>query len=454
MKKFLKAAALVCVMLISVTFMVGCGAQGERGESAFEIAVRNGFMGTEQEWLASLQGNGGQDGQGTDEFMQMIRELYEASDWPGDFLSFLAYHFQGPTGPQGGGQDLTEHAQRAIRSSVGIIASFSVAGGNSAQSGSGVIYQLNHAAGDAYIITNYHVIGQFVGNNYVRSTNIGVFLFGMQHTEMRIPATLLGGSALHDIAILRVRNSATLRNAPVLAATLAPNVVPVLGSSVMAVGNPLNFGISVTDGVVSTQSELIEMPGIDDPRVRRSYRVFRTTAAINPGNSGGGVFTSTGDLLGIVQARMFSDGDLPIDNIGYVIPLDITLRITHQILDRVNNRGEFNGTPLSMRRPILGIQQESTNPRFGIDTDGNLYIRETIRIRAFESPNFNINQVLMIGDTFTSVTYVVRGQSVTREVYRLHHLPDALIDVYQPTTVTFGIIRNGNPMSVNVTVHP
>ena len=79
--------------------------------------------------------------------------------------------------------------------------------------GSGVIYQLDKNEGDAFIITNYHVVYDASSNreNGI-SDDISVYLYGSATEERAIKATYVGGSIYYDIAVLRVEDSELLKD--------------------------------------------------------------------------------------------------------------------------------------------------------------------------------------------------------------------------------------------------
>jgi S1-C subfamily serine protease len=85
--------------------------------------------------------------------------------------------------------------------------------------GSGVIYSIDREAGDAYIITNFHVVynSASVTSNGI-SNNIKVYLYGMESDAYAIPATFVGGSLTQDLAVLKVRGSRILAESNAVAA--------------------------------------------------------------------------------------------------------------------------------------------------------------------------------------------------------------------------------------------
>ena len=82
MKKLLKKIVIAATSIMLAFGFVAC--QGQPGKSAYEIAVQNGFKGTEQEYLASLKGADGKDAE-----KLTIQEIYEASGYQGTLQQFI-----------------------------------------------------------------------------------------------------------------------------------------------------------------------------------------------------------------------------------------------------------------------------------------------------------------------------------------------------------------------------
>ena len=99
-----------------------------------------------------------------------------------------------------------------------------------AAAGSGVIYKLDKNRGEAYIITNYHVV-YYSGANTENgiSNDITVYLYGQESSEYAIPAKYVGGSMNYDLAVLKVEASRVLAESNAMAAEFADsNEVAVL----------------------------------------------------------------------------------------------------------------------------------------------------------------------------------------------------------------------------------
>ena len=322
MKKIMMGAACLLLAGLTAASLTACSlftasSQPEENYPS-DVASLTGGQGSAESWLAA------QDTPSTYE-----RRLYEealADGYTGTFYEFLAECGLAS-------EDDTAYVSRALCSVVTIETVFSVGGGRVISDGSGVIYRLDKAAGEAYIVTNYHVIanattsgGISFGGQYVQThgsttdwNTITVTLCGgEQITSSRGDGTvtLMGGNNTNsDLAVLRVLDEA-LSGSDALAAEYADAVV---GEQAYAIGNAEGEGISVTRGVVSVLSEQITISAADE-WTQISFDALRTDAAINQGNSGGGLFNERGELLGIVTARLESVGTASVDGFGYAVP--------------------------------------------------------------------------------------------------------------------------------------
>lgn len=310
--------------------------------------------------------------------------------------------------------------------------------------GSGVIYALNKEGGDAYIITNQHVVydSESKASDHV-SHDISIYLCGS--TEA-ITATYVGGVSKYDIAVLRVENSAVLKASAAEAATLANSSALSVGSTALVVGNPEGEGIAATAGIVSVDSETIWMTPVDSSESTvgnsqnnnlQSFRVIRVDAAVNSGNSGGGLYNEKGELIGIVNAKIVSDS---VENIGYAIPSNVAVAVAQNLID---NGGAF-------RRAVLGIEVESGYSRMVYDEKtGRVSIVETVTVVTVDAGGAGEAIGLAVGDTLLSVKVGERDQI---DVTRLFHITDEMLNARVGDTVTVTVRRNGTEMTLTGTV--
>jgi S1-C subfamily serine protease len=162
---------------------------------------------------------------------------------------------------------------------------------------------------DGHIVTNLHVIEGAAEAN-VRLSD------GRDY-----PASLIGVSATHDIAVLKIRVPSN-RPAPVPIGTSHDLQI---GQKVYAIGNPFGLDWSLTTGIVSaTDRSLTEENGV------LIQHLVQTDAAINPGNSGGPRLDSAGRLIGMNTAIYSPSGASA--GVGFAVPVDTVNRVVPQII--------------------------------------------------------------------------------------------------------------------------
>jgi len=337
------------------------------------------------------------------------------------------------------GEDLSAAANEALRSVVSVYCDY----GTSGAGGAGIIYQVN-GEGDAFIITNYHVVYNsktFTSNKICN--NISVYLFGMESKEYGIPATYVGGSMNYDIAVLRVENNEILRDAftrgVVKSVKIADSDKVVAGQRTIAIGNPTLGGISVSSGVISVDSENISVQVADD-KSAVTLRVMRTDTPVNSGNSGGGFFNDRGELIGVVNAKASSS---EIENIGYAIPSNVARGIADNIIDYC-----FGKKCETVMRGILGITVRASELSTRYDTETGVLVKlEKVIVDSVSNGGLGAS-ILKKDDTVKSIT--IGGRRV--EVTRTYHLIDAMLDVRVGETVYFDIERDGQSHTVSAVI--
>jgi|SRR5579884_71210 len=182
--------------------------------------------------------------------------------------------------------------------------------------GSGVII-----SPDGIIVTNNHVVQD--------ATTIHVTLYDGQQMDGRV----LGADAQSDLAVVKVNRS------DLPAITLTDSDKVQVGQWVIAVGDPLGVGITVTSGIVSAIRQGPAMQGAE-PALDKA---IQTDAAINPGNSGGALADLEGRLIGINTAIASNNGGSI--GIGFAIPVNTVRRVVGELIR--------NG---HIPHPWLGIQ--------------------------------------------------------------------------------------------------
>ena len=431
---------IVCLLLpvLLVLSLASCTLLGEGkrgGLSAYEIAVENGYKGDEVSWLDSLNGKD-----------LSLSEVYAAArdaGYEGDLLSFLKEYLSYDDGDLvlSGVAPVSAGISGSLLSSVSITCTFDclVRGwfGTSTQTeqqaGSGVIYRLDKEQGDAYIITNYHVVyrSDSLTENKI-SDRVKVYLYGSESERYAIDATYVGGSMNYDIAVLKITGSEVLKRSSALPVSVADSNLVAVGDTAVAIGNPVGIGISATSGIVSVDSETIQMQACDNVSIV-SYRLLRVDTAINGGNSGGGLFDKDGRLIGVVNAKITSSN---IDNIGFAIPSNVATYVADNIIDTCNGT-----TVTAPKKCMLGITVGVSGSTAYFDPDTKTTrIRETVYLTDVQSGKA-ADGVLKIGDVVTSV----RIGDATYPIDRSFVLVDIMLTCRVGDTVTVSYTRDGVP---------
>lgn len=422
---FLITLIAVLAVFVSV-FFASCISNGTQGDSAYEIAVKNGFEGTEAEWLESLKGSDGKDGadgsngtDGKDGFT--LEELinYYLENNPGstveDFYASLGLDVT---------PSITSVVQSALKSSVGILCTTtyrSPLGQNEqAWSGSGVIYKLS--GNTAYIITNYHVIYDSYNNKYCE--NINIYLYNRVLEDDLISATVVGASKNNDIAVIKATSDVFLDDT---VQTVKVNTEdPVAGQATFAVGCPTLYTFSVTSGIVSVESEYITTDSSEN------VRVYRTDAALNSGNSGGGMFNEYGELMGISDAK---SADTTDDNICYAIPASLAIAVADNII-------ETGG-----QRFLMGVQMKLTDMNTYIDEEGIIRSVYTYSVLSVDKDSAAYGKVEE-GDVMVSVAINdEEGVKIDTSFRAQEYLMNARVG----DTVNLTVLRNGETVTIQMT---
>lgn len=353
-----------------------------------------------------------------------------------------------------GGSDSVAYATaKGLRSAVSVYCTFSGStggfypwGSSSEEyytTGSGVLYWVDNN-GSAFVVTNHHVVYDSESNTENRISNdIVLFLYGMENEKYAIPATYVGGSVNYDIAILRVEKNDVLKHAVEKGSAAAVSVgdsnALIPGMSTIAIGNPSSEGISVTQGIVSVDSEYITMTAGDNSG-EISVRVIRTDAPVNSGNSGGGLFDTSGELIGIVNAKIISQD---VENIGYAIPSTLVRAVADNIIDHC-----YQKDCETVMRPLLGITVSTTALSTEYDPEtGVLRCSEEIGVHDVTEGSLGAS-ILQKDDVIKSITVADKTVNINRQ----HHLIDAMLDARVGDTVSMTILRGGSEMTVQTTI--
>lgn len=236
---------------------------------------------------------------------------------------------------------------------------------------------------DGYILTNAHVVADMRRVRVVFSDN------------SYLPARLVGADAEEDIAVLKVD---------------AENLIPAefgdsdqlrCGDMVVAIGDPLGYRTSITQGIVSALGRTVEVDGV-------LMDLIQTSAPINFGNSGGALINDHGQVVGITTVKITSD-DGTVEGLGFAIPMARVKLVADRLID---------GRPAAMLGVTVLTQptEEGGLPIYQVERSSNAWqagIREDDVLLSV-----NGNTVDSLDALKNIVAGLVVGQEATVQVSR------------------------------------
>ena len=172
--------------------------------------------------------------------------------------------------------------------------------------GSGIIIGKNDT--ELLIVTNNHVVE-------------GADMLSVSFIDNQVyEANIKGTDAANDLAVIAVplSNISEDTMTKISVAAVGSSQDLKVGEQVVAIGNALGYGQSVTTGIVSATDRVIRTTAQGGDTDTDSNTYIQTDAAINPGNSGGALLNMNGELIGINSAKLAST---EVEGMGYAIPI-------------------------------------------------------------------------------------------------------------------------------------
>lgn len=174
-----------------------------------------------------------------------------------------------------------------------------------------------------YMVTNNHVIENAVtlSVSFIDDSTCKAQLCGTDSTldlaVIKVALSDLSSETKDKIAVVSVGNSSEMK----------------VGNQVVAIGNALGYGQSVTTGIISALNRTIQT-GKDSSGKAITSTYIQTDAAINPGNSGGALLNMRGELIGINSAKVSSS---EIEGMGYAIPISSVWSTIQSLMGQSGN---------------------------------------------------------------------------------------------------------------------
>lgn len=234
--------------------------------------------------------------------------------------------------------------------------------------GSGII--ISKSGDKLYILTNNHVVEG-------SSELIVQFI-----NEKSVDATIVGTSERKDLAVISIPLSDLDNDTidSIKIATIGSSDELKVGNGIIAIGNALGYGQSVTTGVVSALNREVT---IDD----YTYEMIQIDAAINGGNSGGALLNSKGEVVGINSAKYSSSGtysSASIEGMGFAIPIS---DVEDLIVDLMNGEEDSNGV-------TIGIEGYMTNTGINYNFPLGFYISSILPDGNAANSDLEIGQII------------------------------------------------------------
>lgn len=247
---------------------------------------------------------------------------------------------------------------------------------------------------DGYLITNAHVVA-------------GADKVQVACADNRVlDAALVGFDAREDLAVLKVEAD------DLTPAEFGDSSALRCGDPVAAIGDPLGYRSTITDGIVSALDRDVEVDGT-------SMVLIQTSAAINMGNSGGALINQYGQVVGITTVKIVTD-DGSAESLGFAIPSRRVKYVADTLIaGKQVRRGIFGFTVLTRTAQGGGLTLDSVDKTSDAYAKG---LRAGDVLTAADGQSLNavedlvrLKQSMGAGDT-VSLTYVRSGQSRTVSV--------------------------------------
>lgn len=243
--------------------------------------------------------------------------------------------------------DVTQVVEEVMPAMVSIVNNYTASGTNifgqtysqaAAASGSGII--IGESETELLIATNYHVVSDAsrLEVTFLDGTTSQAQIKGtdsrMDLAVVAIPLEELTDATKEAIAMAKLGDSDSLK----------------LGEPVIAIGNALGYGQSVTNGIVSALNrELTTEDG-------ETGTYIQTNAAINPGNSGGALLNIKGEVIGINSNKI---GGTAVEGMGYAIPISAAEPIIEELMQKETRTRFEDG-----KQGFIGISMQNISEEF------------------------------------------------------------------------------------------
>lgn len=275
--------------------------------------------------------------------------------------------------------------------------------------GSGIIIKSDEKY--LYIVTNNHVVAD---------ADTLTVQFSDNET---VSCEVKGTDEADDLAVVKVALDSIKQETLDIIKTAVPADSDNLevGQGVIAIGNALGYGQSVTNGIISALGRTVTVQDSQTGQTIVNNNMIQTNAAINPGNSGGALLNANGELIGINSVK-YADTD--VEGFGYAIPISDAMPIVEQLITREKVDQSESA--------YLGIQGQdiSSDVAQAYNMPEGVYVYEVVRGSAAEKAGIRQGDIITEFDgqgvnTMRSLkeklSYYKAGQEVEIKINRLEN---------------------------------
>lgn len=312
--------------------------------------------------------------------------------------------------------DVSGMVEEVMPSMVSIVNNFESTGMNfwgqryiepGVASGSGII--VGETEDELLIATNNHVVedSQSLEITFIDNTTANAVVKGtdedMDIAVIAVPVSELSEETLSSISVARLGDSDSLK----------------LGMPVVAIGNALGYGQSVTNGIISALDR--EMTSEDGST--GSY--IQTNAAINHGNSGGALLNLQGEVIGINVARIDDGEEISVEGMGYAIPISAATPIIEELMSRQTRVNKVDEEEMGYMGITMQTVTDDISAMFGFPK--GVFVKEVAEGSAAEAAGIRVGDIIVKfdGQRITNSTglqetvqYFKAGETVTVTVKR------------------------------------
>lgn len=271
--------------------------------------------------------------------------------------------------------------------------------------GSGVIMSTK-----GYVLTNFHVI-----------SGADQIIVALQDGQV-LTADLIGVDVPTDLAVIKI----SAENLPEIPQD--PQLSPLVGDVVLAIGNPYNVGQTITQGIISATGRVGLSTMGPDSNGRQD--LLQTDAAINSGNSGGALVNTRGELVGI-NAGAYHSANQEGYGISFAIPYQLAKRIMDELIAYGRVKRGYVG--------ISSVQIDTLSAKLQ-----NQQLTQGLVIENMEADGPAAKAGLLRGDVLVSIN--------NNRISNVRDAMDVIADMKPDTKASFVVLRDGKQLNLTVTV--